>query len=186
MTIDQQIKYHLDHKKYCKITRKVGDDSFEHNRGYILDCSGDFLLMQETEDFSLMGYLIFPVSTVTQVRYNNNDKYYDKIMRWEKQHELVLKKHDIDLTNWPTIFRTIKKAGFQVIIENENPDDETFDIGPIIKVSKTAVYTRYFSASGYLNSEPTTIRFDQITIVKFDDRYINVFSKYLRERKKSD
>lgn len=183
MIIDQQIKYHLEHKKYCKVKRQVGKDSFEHSCGYIVDRSVEFILMQETDDFRLEGFLIIPVSTIVGIRFNNNDKYYDKIMRWEKQTDHVFKKHSIDLSNWPTIFRTIKKAGFQVIIENENPDDETFDIGPIIKVGKTAVYTRYFSASGYLESEITKITFDKITIVKFDDHYINVFSKYLRERK---
>jgi hypothetical protein len=141
--------------------------------------------MQEVYEFRILGYLVIPVSNVVEIRYNNNDKYYDKIMQWEKQLELVSRKHDVDLTNWLTIFRTIKKAGFQVIIKNENPDDDTFDIGPILKVRKTAVDIRYFNARGYLNSDITEITYDKITIASFDDPYINIFSKYLRERKKS-
>ena len=70
-----------------------------------------------------------------------------------------------------------------MIIENENPNDSSFDIGPITKVSKDAVYIRYFNAQGFLDAEPTKIIWEYITIVKFDDRYINTFSKYLRVRK---
>lgn len=104
-------------------------------------------------------------------------------MQWEKQVGYVSKKHKIDLTDWATIFRTIKESGFNVIIENENPEDETFDIGPIIRITKTAVHIQYFNAQGFLDSETTKITFDKITIAKFDDHYVNVFSKYLRQRK---
>lgn len=183
MTIKQQIKYHLDNRKYCKIKRKVGDDSFEYSNGYIVDNSANFLLMQETNEFKILGYLIFPISTIVQIRFNNNDRYYDKIMQWEKQVENVSKKYIIDLTNWTTIFKTIKKTGFNVIIENENPNDETFDIGPIVKTTDSAVYIRYFNAKGILDNEITKITFDKITIAKFDDHYVNIFSKYLRKRK---
>nr|HMU05913.1 hypothetical protein [Saprospiraceae bacterium] len=78
---------------------------------------------------------------------------------------------------------TIKKAGFNIIIENENPEDYSFDIGPITKTIQNAVYIKYFNAKGYLNNQSTKITFDKITIAKFDDHYINVFSKYLRQRK---
>jgi len=70
-----------------------------------------------------------------------------------------------------------------VIIENENPEDVSFDIGPITKISDSAVYVRYFDAQGFLNTETTKITWDLITIIRFDTRYINTFSKYLRERR---
>lgn len=183
MTIKQQIKFHLSNKRYCTIKRKVGDNSFKFSSGYIVDHSDNFLLMQEADEFRVLGYLVFNISTISLIRFNNNDEYYDKIMQWEKQVENVFKKHKIDLTDWITIFKTIKKSGFNVIIENEDPDDKSFDIGPIIKVTKTALYIQYFNAKGYLDTEATKIAFNKITIAKFDDHYINVFSKYLRQRK---
>ncbi len=32
------------------------------------------------------------------------------------------------------------------MIENENPNEETFHIGPIISVKKKSVYIQYFNA----------------------------------------
>lgn len=183
MKIRQQIKFHLDNKKFCKVKRQVAIDTFEYNNGYIVDNSEDFILMLESDDFKVLGYLVFHISTIVQIRFNNNDKYYNKIMDWENQTDNVKKKHNIDLTNWTTIFRTIKKAGYNVIIENEDPEDKTFDIGPIIKTTKSAVYINYFNAKGILDTEITKIPFDKITIAQFDNNYINVFSKYLRQQK---
>lgn len=182
-TLLQQLQFHLSNKKYCTIKRQTGETDFVTSNGYILDYSNDFVLMQQVMDFKCLGYIIFPMYTLKEVRFNNNDKYYNKILVWEKEVELVSKKYDIDLMDWTTIFKTIKKTGLNVIIENEDPNDESFDIGPIIRITKTAVFIRYFNARGYLNAEPTKIRYDQITIVQFDNPYINVFSKYLRERK---
>lgn len=183
MHLKQKLKYHLDNKKLCKVKRKVSDDSFEYSDGYIVDCSEHFVVMQEVYDFMLLGYLVFPISSITEIRFNNNDKYYDKIMRWEKKVDHVLKKHDVNLTDWTTIFKTIKKCGFNVIVENENPEDKSFDIGPIIKTNKTAVYIQYFNPKGILDEEPSKVPFNKITMVKFDDNYVNTFSKYLRLEK---
>jgi hypothetical protein len=104
-------------------------------------------------------------------------------MRAEGIVDKVVNKHKIDLTSWSSVFRSIKQLGLNVIIENEDPNDESFDIGPITKVSKTAVYVRYFDPLSYLDKEPSKIAFNLITIVRFDERYVNVMSKYLRNRK---
>lgn len=183
MNLEQRIKYQLDNKKFCQLKRKVGENSFVYSNGYILDHSEHFLLVQDVADFSVAGYLVFPIATLIEIRYNANDKYYDKIIQWENLLEQVSNKYKIDLTDWTSIFRTIKKSGLNVIVENENPEEDTFLIGPIVKTSKTAAYIRYFNGKGILDPEPSRISFDKITMVKFDDPYINVFSKYLREAK---
>ncbi len=183
MDVADKIKYHHDNKKYCKVQRQVAENTVKITNGYVVDYSDNFVLMQETDDFEVCGYLVFPVQTIAAIRLNNNDKYYDKIMRLEGLTEKVENKHKIDLSSWATIFKSIKKLGFNVIVENENLADESFDIGPITKITKSSVYVRYFNAKGFLNHEPTKINWDLMTIVKFDDRYINIFSKYLREQK---
>lgn len=183
MTTKQKIKYHKDNNLFCKITRDVGESNSILNGGYIIDYSKDFVLMQECDEFSLLGYLIFPIKTISNIRFNKNDKYYHKIMKWEKQIANLHKKHEINLNDWSSIFKSIKKTGLSVIIENENPADKTFDIGPIIKVTKNAVFIHYFNAAGILDNELTKINWNKITIIQFDDRYTNTFSKYLRHKK---
>lgn len=183
MTIKQQIKYHFDNKIYCRITRKVGEDYNQYSKGYIVQYSKDFLVMQELEDFNVGGYFIFKIDSISDIRFNRNDKYYDKIIKWEKLNESIINKHDINLTDWQSIFKSIKKTGLNVIIENEDPDDNTFDIGPIIRINKSSVYIHYFNATGFLDNDLTQIKWNQITLVQFDDTYTNTFSKHIRARK---
>ena len=178
-----KIKFHKDKKRYFKVQRQVAKDVLEKSHGYVVDFSKNFILLHETDDFQLDGYSIFPIKSISEIQSNSKDKHYDKIMHSERVTDDVSNKYSIDLTNWTTIFKSIKVLGLNVIVENEDPGDKSFDIGPITKVTKTAVYVRYFDAQGYLDKEPTKISFGLLTIVKFDGRYVNTMSKYLRERK---
>ncbi len=183
MNLTEKIKYHCDNKKYCKVYRKVGKNSIEKTDGFIVDYSNEFLILQNVGDFFIYGYIIIPIKTIQKIRFNDCDKYFDKMCRLEGITDKIGNENKVDLSSWKSIFETIKILGFNVIIENENPDDETFDIGPIIEIDETSVTIRHFNAKGYLDEEPTKINWSLITIVKFDDNYINTFSKYLRERK---
>jgi hypothetical protein len=139
--------------------------------------------MRQMSDFQIDGYCVFPVSTVEHIRYNNFDRYFHKIVKWENLFEEAVNLPVIDLSSWYSVFRSIKKLGEFVIIENENPDDETFDIGRIEKITQKAISVRYFDAKGLYDDELTIIPYDnKITIVQFDTPYINTFCKYLRER----
>ncbi len=166
------------------MTRQIADDYTEVSRGYVVDYSKDFIILQETDDFRVFSYLVLPVAQIKDIRFNSHDKFYDKIMVWEKEIEKVSLPHKIDLTNWQTIFKSIKSIGLNVIVECENPSIDTFTIGPIIKIKKTLVYILYFSPTGFIDEKPTSVDYNSITKVMFDDRYINVFSKYIRQRKK--
>jgi len=180
----KKIKYHLDNKKYCKIKRLIDQTSIEFAKGYIVDYSDNFLLLQETIDFEIDGYSIIPMNTITEIIFSNKDKYFHKIMELEGLVNKIQNQYKIDLTNWNSILKSIRKLGFKVIIENENPDDLSFDIGPITKITDSAVYIRYFDPQGFLDAKSTKITWDLITKVQFDTRYINIFGKYLRERKR--
>jgi hypothetical protein len=184
MTIKQKIKYHCDNKKYCRVKRQVAKDTFLNFDGYIVDFSSNFIVMQEINDFRVLGYYIFPISAVVEIRYNNMDKYLDKMLIWEKQIDKVINKYPINLTDWTAIFKSIKKFGFNVIVDYEAPGDEYIIIGPITKITKTAVYIQFIDTTGYLSSDSTREPFDRITAVRFDDNYVNVFSKYIRHHKK--
>ena len=163
--------------------RQVAKETVEKNNGFIVDYSDNFVLLQETDDFEVDGYVAFPTEAISEILYSNNDKYFDKIMHLEGIVDKIENKHQIDLTSWATILNSIKKLGFNVIVKNEDPEDKTFDIGPITKLTKLSVYVRYFNAKGILDKEATKINWNLITIVKFDTNYINIFSRHLREPK---
>lgn len=155
----------------------------EISRGYIVDFSNNFVVIQETDDFKLMGFNVLPLKDFKTIRYNNNDRYYDKIMSLENQKNDIGIKTKIELTEWKTIFNSLRKAKKNIIIECENPEIDSFIIGPIKRITDKNVYIQYFNALGYLDEKYTKIEYENISKITFDDRYIEIFSKYLRERK---
>ena len=107
--------------------------------------------MQETDDFRVLGYVALPIDQIKKIRYSRNDKFYDKIMILEGEIEKVGINYTINLSDWPSIFKSIKKYQLNVIVYCENPEIDGFTIGPIIKTTKTLVYIQYFDACGQLD-----------------------------------
>lgn len=70
-----------------------------------------------------------------------------------------------------------------IIVECESPDISSFTIGSVNKVTDKSVFVLNFDASGFLDEKPTKIDFQNISKIMFDDRYIDIFSKYIRKRK---
>ena len=177
------IKFYKNTKKYFWTKRKVGDDAFEKSHGYVTDYSRNFVLLYASDDFELDGFEVFQRNSITKLQYGVSERHYDKIMNGEGQLNKVGCNYRIDLTNWQSVFKSLKALNKNIIIENEDPNDKSFDIGEITKVTKAAVYLWYFDAQGNWNEEPTRIPYNLITLVRFDGKYVNTISKYLKKRK---
>ena len=184
MTIKDKIQECCKTQKFARITRDVTDDCERISRGYIVDYSKYFVAIQETDDFKLLGFNIFPTQHISRIRYNNHDRYYDKIMAFENEKDKIGLKTKVDLTSWKTIFKTFQKKKMNIIIECEDPDIGSFTIGMVKRVTDKSVFILYFDAAGFFDDKPIRIDYSEISKIMFDDRYIDIFSKYTRERKK--
>ncbi len=175
--------HNLEKVRFTRITRKISDDLEEISRGYVVDLSDDFVVIQLTDDFKMLGFNIFPIKHIIKVRYNNYDRYYDKIMELEKEKDSIGLKTKIDLATWKSVFKTFQQKRMNIIVECESADSATFTIGSVKKITKESVYILYFNAAGFVDEKPTRIDFNKISKIMFDDRYIDIFSKYLRKKK---
>ena len=75
----------------------------------------------------------------------------------------------------------IKNTNLTIISECEHPKLNSFCIGILKQIKRKSILIRYFNAQGVLDKENTKHKFKNITKLSFDDRYANVFSKYLIE-----
>ncbi len=177
----RKLEKHYQKKRYSRLTRKRGGFK-EIATGFILGMSKNFILIQETDDFRILGYQVFPIDTIKHVRYNEYDKTYERILDKEGLLEKVHLKYDIDLTDWHSLCKSIKQTCLTVISECEHPDIQSFCIGDLKKINKKSIEIRYFNAEGIYDDQNTPNRFKNITKLSFDDRYANVFSKYAKRR----
>jgi hypothetical protein len=183
MRLKKRIEDYYKNKKFTVIERIESDEFLDDITGYIVGYSKKFIVVQETDDFRMLGCKVFPIDQIETLRSNEFDEYYDKIMEWEGEKKKIKSMEGLDLSNWKSIFESLKDQGESVMVERELEGREVFVIGPITKVTRKNVFVRYFDAQGVLEKKPMKFPFKEITIVGFSDRYIEVFSKYLRTKK---
>jgi hypothetical protein len=178
---DEMLQRHINKKDFVKISRTVTDGDADIS-GFILQMTKEFLLIQMEEEFYLNGYGIIRKDHFDSLRCNKFDKTLKRILKVEG----IIESHfgidkNINLRNWKTIFKDIKELYQHVIIECEDLEESLFVIGPIKRVNKESVSIQYYDPTGLLDKKVTTVKYKDITLVKFDNRYINVFKKYLRK-----
>jgi hypothetical protein len=173
------LKNYIDKKELVKINRTVCGEATSL-RGYILDMSRHFLLIQLDNEFMLDGYAIIKSNGLDNIRCNKYDKAQNKIFKAEGLLENYGLINKIPLANWTEIFKTLKKLNYCTIVENINNDYLDFFIGPIKGASEKTVSIHNFDPSGKLDSKPTNIKLETISIIKFGDRYSTIFKKHLK------
>ena len=177
--IRKLLEKNQNEKIYTRLTRKIKYLE-KISTGFILNISEKFILLQETDEFRILGYQIIPIKTVSHVRYNENDKTYEGILKEEGLLEQVKLKYKVDISNWASIAEDLKKIEVCVISECEHPKIQSFCIGRIKKVNTKSISIHYFNAQGILDEKYTKNKFKNITKLSFNDHYANIFSKYVK------
>jgi hypothetical protein len=180
ITMSKKIKYHYDNKLHAKFIRDNGQQKPKTSLGYVAAYSTDFVLLQETRWFKLPGFHIFPVSRIKKINFSNLNRRYHKIMVWRGLVETVGINYPIDLTNWESIFESLKKFNLSVAIEFDNsvaPDSS------ILKTTSQSVYIQAIDSKKSAGKETTEITFESITNIQFSTKVIHKKSQRPAMRK---
>lgn len=162
---------------YVKIIRPFGNEA-----GFPIRQSEAFVLLQTADNFYLDGYVLLSKQPIAGIRCTRYQRAIKRILQSEGQLENGIGTlYPVDLSSWRTVFADLKKCCSCVIIEREGLAEPLWDIGPIRRVTEETVYIQFFDSTGLLESKWTAINFADITLVRFDNRYINVYQKYLRK-----
>ncbi len=147
---------------------------------YILDHSDKLLLGIEEDDFILDGFQIRKISDLKKVEIK--DGLCPK-MNEENQLLAEVKKPEIDLSSWRTVFESLDALKCFLIVENEKPekDDKFFYLGYIKEIKKSCVVFSSVDADG-IWTEHVIIPYSKITSVTFKDRYSTTWQKYFSQK----
>lgn len=158
------------------IRRKMGMSNIH---GYLLDGSREWLLVQNIYDFHLNGYSIIRRKDIKKLRYDDRDKCFESILKKEGVTKKVINKYKIRLDDIKTILECLKKIKLHFIIECEERKDDIFVIGKIAEIKNDFLIFNDYDACGKWRKEHSIITYSKITIIRFDEEYINIFSKYV-------
>ncbi|KMQ65733.1 hypothetical protein ACM46_07670 [Chryseobacterium angstadtii] len=171
------IQKHIKNTSFVKITLDNDSAIF----GFPVKLSDDFLMIEETYDFSLAGIKIVPYKKVRSVRHNKYDKVSKAIYLDE---DLVHFNQDIidktSLESAESLFKSIKKQNFHCIVESKKNKEDLFSIGEILEVNEKSVMINNYDPAGRINKKPRKISFKNIDLINFNDNYSKVFRKYAK------
>lgn len=178
-TVIEKLRAVQAKRQYARIARSGVSRSADFH--FVLDLGPNLVLLQDESSFRLDGYSIVNLADVTAVRSGRLERFTERLLKQERATP-SLPPVPIDLSDWRTVLKSLQAYGKHVIIECETGDEDfdEFFIGRIEKLNKASVSFRHFDALGQWDDEPTTIRFRDITRVRFDERYIDVYSKFLK------
>lgn len=158
---------------FCRVFFKQSDF---YQYFYILDYSNALFFGAAEDDFLIDGFEINRISDIKKIELKDDECV--KINRTLKLLDGIIKP-SIDLTSWKTIFKSISRMDFWIIIENRNTND--FYIGKIKKVKKHSVVIKHFDAFGVWQKK-IHIPYSEISSVRFGDRYSTNWKKYLKNK----
>ena len=141
--------------------------------GFPLAVSEQLFLVAEDDDFLLNGFQVRRLRDIFELC--DRKGIYQTIAEKEGLTDFAVP--DVDITDWRGVFTSLQKLGKHIIIEREYEPD-FFRLGVIEAVGEDHVELRHYDADG-IWQEPARIPYREITSVTFDDRYANVFSKYV-------
>ncbi len=147
---------------------------------YILDYSDKLLFGIEEDDFILDGFQIRKISDLKKIEIK--DDLCPK-MNEENQVLTGVKKPEIDLSSWKTVFESIDKLKCYLIVENEKPekDGNFFYLGYIKDIKKSYAVFSSVDADGKW-AENVIIPYSKITSVTFKDRYSTTWQKHFSKK----
>lgn len=148
--------------------------------GFVIDKNDHLTLVMVEDDFWLDGYQILRNSDITSLKLTDTNRHCMNILRKEGLLRNI-SNPAIDIDAWPSVFRSLKKHDKFVIVEDEIEED--FLIGPIARVNKNTVSIKCFDGTGRWEGVQN-IRYEDITTVRFDCRYILYHQKYTEEDNK--
>ena len=182
------IEKHIKNIDFVKVylSDNKTDSEITHFEGYIFEQNKKFIIMNDMYDFTYDGLVIVKKSDISEIKHTKNEKFFTKILAKENIKKSIIntwEQRKISLQNIETIFTQIQSLQIPVILECQYGNDDRFIIGPIEKIGTKKVKVKYFNAQGEYDFKPVSAEYKDITVIRFDSPYANIFYKYAKDRK---
>jgi hypothetical protein len=137
--------------------------------------------MCDLSDFNYDGFVIVRKTDVAEIKRSDNEKFFNRILKDEKIiRNIRLRKREIGFRvgEMEEMFAQLRKKNFPVIVECLYGSEDSFQIGPIVQVKENKMKMDYFNSLGEFDEQPVSIKYKDITFVRIDSPYANLFYKY--------
>ncbi|WP_428305480.1 hypothetical protein [Lacipirellula sp.] len=149
--------------------------------GYLIGLTNELGLMHCFDDFEPDGYTLFRVAHVIDVRSNEYERHWERMLAGEGLLGGLNLDADIDLSCLENAIESVDRHFHRMIVECEAEDEELDDfyIGKLVSIDNEELRFDHFDGVGRWESEAAVISLPTVTLVQFETPYIQRFWKYL-------
>lgn len=178
----RKIDKHIEKLEFVKVYITDNEEQIlTHFEGVIFNQNEDFIYMCDLSDFNYDGFVIVRKTDVAEIKRSDNEKFFNRILKEEKIiRNIRLRKREIGFRvgEMEEMFAQLRKKNFPVIVECLYGSEDSFQIGPIVQVKENKMKMDYFNSLGEFDEQPVSIKYKDITFVRIDSPYANLFYKY--------
>lgn len=179
--IAEALRQHISSGQKVQIDRGAFDHP--HWNGYPLAASDRLVLVRTLDDFDLDGFAVLRMEDLTAVRSGEPERFFDHVLRAEGLLDAVPPAPSIRLDGWQSVLEDVLRGPGHAIIECEGLEDPEFYLGRLVDVDAERVALRYITVTGLVEEEITHVPLEDITLVRFDERYVRYFAKYAKDER---
>lgn len=175
---------HLATNQKIRVSTDISDDPVF---GYLLSLSDDLALFHAFADFDPDGYIIIRTADVDEVRRSEHEAFWDQMLAAEKLLSGLIRPPEINIDSIRSAINSVASLYPQMIILSERTDEEgdlweVFNIGSVVEIHEDLLEFRTYDSLGVWEEKPRTIWYSDITTIKFDTRYANIFWRHIQPR----
>lgn len=147
--------------------------------GGVIEAVGESLvLVQEVRDFHRRGFVVVRRADVVEVAEGEVERLFSQMIDAEGVRGELVTAPALDLDDWSSCLRDVRRASGAVVLECEALDPPAFYLGRLTAVTRESASMRYITVEGVLEREVMEVPLDDVTLVSFDDRYSRFFGRH--------
>ncbi len=181
----KSIAKHIENKDFVKVYIVDKEDLIiTHFEGIIFEQSNKFIFMNDTNDFNFDGFIVLRKTDISEIKCTDNERFFKEIIDNEKITDLIFQRRrnlEFKLDNFQGMCNCLKNLNLPIIVECKYGNDKRFLIGPINDVEDKKVRIKYFNSRGEFDIKPVSAKYKEITFLRIDSPYANMFYKYTKE-----
>ena len=131
----------------------------------------ELVVLQRQTNFVLDGYCALRTGDITEAEQMDDVPFLKKVMAGEKLYDAV-KAPGFACRSWQELLEGMECEG--------NPEESLYFLGRLMKVDSRYLTMKRVDALGNWLSDPLVLPLDDVTLVSFGDRYLEIFRKYCK------
>ncbi len=146
--------------------------------GFPLALGDELVMVRSLHEFAVNGFAVLRLRDITAVLSTDAERFFERVLRAEGSLDEAPVARAVPLRSWRSVLEAARLHYRHAIIECERPEGGDFYLGELAGVDGDEATLHYIQVNGMKEKALTRVALDDITLVRFDERYVNLFGRY--------